>query len=84
MRQQIAQSLGNRTILIPEKGKEALEKAIQQVSSLITVHSPIGVGNEDLPKVKADAVFLKFIYDFLFVYNSNYGYIHHGLGVTGQ
>lgn len=50
----IAEILG-KELTVPARGKDAVLQAVQNVSSLVTVHSDIGVGDDSIPQVDADA-----------------------------
>lgn len=50
----IAEILG-KELKVPAQGKDAVLQAVRNVSSLVTVHSDIGVGDESIPQVDADA-----------------------------
>nr|VFK29947.1 MAG: Superfamily II DNA or RNA helicase, SNF2 family [Candidatus Kentron sp. MB] len=46
--------LGRKGLEVPESGKERVLEAVQAVSSLVTVHSGIGGGAENIPEVPTD------------------------------
>ncbi len=46
-----ANALGKSALHVPEKGKDALLKAINHISKNITIHSPIGDEAEQIPQI---------------------------------
>jgi superfamily II DNA or RNA helicase len=51
---QVAQAMGGEQLKIPKQGRASLNKAIENLSSLVTVHSDLNEHTENLPKVEAD------------------------------
>ena len=50
----VARILG-KGVAVPAKARDEVLKAVGHVSSMVTIHSDIGVGDESIPKVDADA-----------------------------
>lgn len=51
----VAQTLG-KGLRVPARAKDQVLQAVRNVSSVVTVHSDIGVGDESIPRVAADPV----------------------------
>lgn len=52
---EIKRILGGNSLTVPPAAKDNLVKAVTNVSSVVTVHSVVGGGTENMPKVEGDA-----------------------------
>jgi SNF2 family DNA or RNA helicase len=51
----IAEIIGNKKLVVPEKAKDYLAKAITNIGGLVTIHSAIGEHGKEIPKVESDS-----------------------------
>ena len=53
---EIRRLLGGNALTVPPEAKEKLIKAVSNVSSVVTVHSVVGGGSDNMPKVEGDTM----------------------------